>query len=474
MKKLLILLFLIPISLSAQEKYFHELKGMEDSTGTTHLFYRMFEEISNDCLESEFNIEVINSYNNVFHFDSNTKVDSIMFQDYYEPSCISYKINAKGVSDYDFYDNDPKKWIIQTKLQGCYPYPINDYLGRTLTLPLVCLVKEQVNVEDYFDNKSGFVLSNKEDSLYYNNTLEGFGFRVAIKDDFSPRLTVTNEEEYGFYNNYMSSVKNIYGVSVIHPKIDSVFYSKNDSGHLLISEKYSSSFTLSDTTSFFNKLAFDANSTTLYAIVSDNQNNKLKSSDDYGKADSWRFLNIPESLNRLQYLETDSSRNGSLFIADSTLIYSSSNYGEAFDPLLEMDYRITGLYKKPNTDILYVLTTDELFEINTSTLEKTSLKKLPVSNEASEEIPSSVTLHQNYPNPFNPTTTISFDLDKPTEVTLTIFNALGRTVAVLVNELKPTGFHQVDLDASNLSSGIYFYRLEAGEFSLTKRLTLIK
>ncbi|MEQ9308498.1 MAG: T9SS type A sorting domain-containing protein [Balneolaceae bacterium] len=139
-----------------------------------------------------------------------------------------------------------------------------------------------------------------------------------------------------------------------------------------------------------------------------------------------------------------------------------------------MDSRITGLYKKPNSDILYVLTTVELFEVNTSTVEKVSLKKLPVSNEEHKEIPNSITLHQNYPNPFNPTTTISFELDKSVEVTLTVFDALGRTVAVLVNEQKSTGLHQVGFDASNLSSGIYFYRLEAGAFMEIKRLTIIK
>ena len=139
-----------------------------------------------------------------------------------------------------------------------------------------------------------------------------------------------------------------------------------------------------------------------------------------------------------------------------------------------MDYRITGLYKKPNSEILYVLTTDELFEVNTESKEITSLKKLPVSSEEPKEIPSAITLHQNYPNPFNPTTTISFELDKPIEVTLTIFDALGRTVATLVNERKSTGLHSINFEASNLSSGIYFYRLDAGEFSFTKRLTLIK
>jgi hypothetical protein len=65
-------------------------------------------------------------------------------------------------------------------------------------------------------------------------------------------------------------------------------------------------------------------------------------------------------------------------------------------------------------------------------------------------------------------------LDRPAEVTLTIFDALGRVVSVLVDEQRTTGLHEISFDASSLSSGIYFYRLEAGAFSETKRFTLIK
>lgn len=99
----------------------------------------------------------------------------------------------------------------------------------------------------------------------------------------------------------------------------------------------------------------------------------------------------------------------------------------------------------------------------------------PVPNEEEkQEFPSSIKLHQNYPNPFNPSTTISFELDQSAEIKLTVFDALGRTISVLVDEQKTTGFHEVNFDASNLSSGIYFYRLESNGFTETKRFTLIK
>ncbi|TNE71397.1 T9SS type A sorting domain-containing protein [bacterium] len=95
------------------------------------------------------------------------------------------------------------------------------------------------------------------------------------------------------------------------------------------------------------------------------------------------------------------------------------------------------------------------------------------SNEA-EQFAQSFSLNQNYPNPFNPTTTISFNLPTATQASINIFNALGQKVAEIGNQLYNQGTHQLQFDASNLSSGTYFYRIEAGSFTATKSMTLIK
>jgi hypothetical protein len=83
-------------------------------------------------------------------------------------------------------------------------------------------------------------------------------------------------------------------------------------------------------------------------------------------------------------------------------------------------------------------------------------------------------LNQNYPNPFNPSTKISFTLPQTANVKLSVFNLLGEKVAELVNETKGPGFYNVDFNGSNLTSGMYLYRLEAGEFVSTRKMTLIK
>jgi hypothetical protein len=83
-------------------------------------------------------------------------------------------------------------------------------------------------------------------------------------------------------------------------------------------------------------------------------------------------------------------------------------------------------------------------------------------------------LLQNYPNPFNPSTTIGFELSESTQVTITVHSVDGRKVATLVNEMKSAGTHQVNFDASNLSSGVYLYRMQTQKNVITRTMTLVK
>jgi len=92
----------------------------------------------------------------------------------------------------------------------------------------------------------------------------------------------------------------------------------------------------------------------------------------------------------------------------------------------------------------------------------------------SSETPKQFSLYQNYPNPFNPTTKIKFNVPKSFIVTLKIFDILGREIAILVNEKLNAGEYEINFDGSNLSSGIYFYKLETNSFSETKKMLLLK
>lgn len=97
-----------------------------------------------------------------------------------------------------------------------------------------------------------------------------------------------------------------------------------------------------------------------------------------------------------------------------------------------------------------------------------------VNNETVNVLPSTFSLAQNYPNPFNPTTKIQFSLPKASQVKLVVYNVLGQQIAELVNDFKSAGTYNVNWNASNLSSGIYLYRLEAGNQIITKKMTLLK
>jgi hypothetical protein len=89
-------------------------------------------------------------------------------------------------------------------------------------------------------------------------------------------------------------------------------------------------------------------------------------------------------------------------------------------------------------------------------------------------VPNDFVLEQNFPNPFNPSTTIKFGIPKETKVNLSVFNILGEKVRELKDELMKPGYYDIEFDASALASGIYLYRIQAGEFVQSRKMVLMK
>ncbi|HMK38529.1 MAG TPA: T9SS type A sorting domain-containing protein [Bacteroidota bacterium] len=112
--------------------------------------------------------------------------------------------------------------------------------------------------------------------------------------------------------------------------------------------------------------------------------------------------------------------------------------------------------------------------IETGFLVDTLLRNTIVSVESPGGVPGEFSLRQNYPNPFNPVTIIRYDLPVAANTRLTVFNTLGQLVATLVNEKQQPGPYLVQFDGSALASGTYFYRLQAGTYTETKKLLLIR
>lgn len=135
----------------------------------------------------------------------------------------------------------------------------------------------------------------------------------------------------------------------------------------------------------------------------------------------------------------------------------SATYTNVFDFLVDSSYNLyaTGTHADQVITLKFV---------QTPTLINTSLN----------EIPSEYKLEQNYPNPFNPVTTIDFQLPKDVNVKIKVYDVSGKEIKTLIDEFKQAGSYNISFDGSNLSSGVYFYRIEAGDFVQTKRMVLLK
>ena len=95
-------------------------------------------------------------------------------------------------------------------------------------------------------------------------------------------------------------------------------------------------------------------------------------------------------------------------------------------------------------------------------------------DNSNQNIPDNYSLKQNFPNPFNPSTTIRYSVPKAGFITIKVYNILGELVSTLINEYRQAGDYEIKFNGSNLSSGIYFYRMQAGNFVEVKKLVLVK
>jgi len=172
-------------------------------------------------------------------------------------------------------------------------------------------------------------------------------------------------------------------------------------------------------------------------------------STNYG-AKVW-FSNGSNFSNQYQGVWLDFANNGNWYIGDfdgtdeDDILGQLNQYGGS---IVHLSYDYNGQMNK-----------------NSSNLE---------TNNHFVEVPNSFELFQNYPNPFNPQTTISFSLRKNGYVRLDVFNSLGQKVITLINEIVTAGIHQRIFNASELSSGMYYYRIDTEGFSQTKKMILIK
>jgi probable HAF family extracellular repeat protein len=204
-----------------------------------------------------------------------------------------------------------------------------------------------------------------------------------------------------------------------------------------------------------------------------------------------------DSSERILFInETQLRQNDSLYITElNQSEFVIKNYGAAKTYGLELNERSSQEQEIFQKDIVTLqANSSQTFLPNWNDLDRSELIVLvdvgidgtiddtltltnqytSVDNQGSLLTPNSYNLAQNYPNPFNPTTTIQYSIPQRSNVVLKVYDILGNEVAILVNEEKNSGVYTVSFDGSDLASGIYLYRLQAGSFIETKKMLLLK
>lgn len=211
----------------------------------------------------------------------------------------------------------------------------------------------------------------------------------------------------------------------------------------------------------------------VYALAVNAADHLFAGTGDHGvfrstnNGDSWDDLNIGVDVRTVRALAINAA--GHIFAGEAGVVggtFRSLSNGDTWEPVK------AGM---PPTPVL-ALRFDSQNRIwaGTDAGVFRSIGNTTAVDEDRSIMPSSFALAQNFPNPFNPSTIIAFDLAQPTPVKLKVFDVTGREVAVLTNQVFQAGAHKIVFTPNGLAAGAYFYRIEAGEFAQTKKLTLLK
>ena len=188
---------------------------------------------------------------------------------------------------------------------------------------------------------------------------------------------------------------------------------------------------------------------------------------DFGA--TWTSIagNLPDvPVNSIIIEET---RDSILFVGTDAGVYYTSNLGATWQAVG------TGLPNSPVFDINYHQPTHLLVAATHGrSIYSVDVSSIVVGVHNISQIAETYSLSQNYPNPFNPSTKIQFSIPKSGNVKITVYDVTGKEAKVLVNERKEIGQYEVEFNGSSLASGVYFYRIEAGDFREAKRMVLVK
>lgn len=430
------LILILTVSLFAQpDTTFSELRGMDDAAGATHLFYRKYSVHSSPPYWF--------LHNDVYHLNLATQSDSLIFEDYFNYSYVNP--GGPTINDFEFWNNDPAKHIT------CGTYTEVD--------PGAYIWRYDVGVVwESLGEVFAIEISHQDDSLLY-----------SYHDGL---LLKSSDGGYNWY--YDPNAAPYFELIAVSPFDDQILFGISGED-LHKSTDGGMSYAIVDSSVAWldwgrSHLFFDVDSLHVFGVIQGYIQSHLLRSTDAG--DSWTLL--LSDTNKI-HMSLDLSNSGKVFLAAGNELKESDDYGTTFTPYWQLNRRVVGMYKKPNSDLLYVATTKDIYEVTpTDTVSLKHLSTIVSVDEGPQPIVQKFKLHQNYPNPFNPATTIRFDLPKAADVEITVFNIAGQKIAVVFTGRKAAGSHTVEFDGSELGSGVYFYRLVSSDFSDVKKMMLMK
>jgi photosystem II stability/assembly factor-like uncharacterized protein len=178
---------------------------------------------------------------------------------------------------------------------------------------------------------------------------------------------------------------------------------------------------------------------------------------------------INRSFNTVNFFGIDLASQDSGYVCGRGRIYKTVNGG------VNWTQQTTPVLDTINIKDIFCITSNNVWAVpDRGILIFTTNGGTSGINQIISETPTGYSLSQNYPNPFNPSTKIQFAIPKNGFIKLSVFDITGKTMAVLANETMKTGTYEVEWDASHRASGVYFYKLETENYSVTKRMVLIK
>ncbi|MBK7105388.1 MAG: T9SS type A sorting domain-containing protein [Ignavibacteriae bacterium] len=351
MKKLIlnfILIFTVNC-FSQVDTTFFGLRGYEDLNGNTQLFYRMK---SNYSYQRSDEFWAGENRQDIFHFDVKKNLDSLFLMDggdYYEP----FPSTGHVVSDFEFIDStltnfyqagdaitsfEPGPIVIYNRNYDS-PFQVQSFHGVTHNLEIANF-DSSYKVYVYADNSPKGIFSQISDD-YFELVESTENFKLVSISKKNPNLWFV-EDQKGFLYKSIDTGKTFY-------LADSV-YNANE----LYQQDYINY-------SFIN----DLDNIHIYRIIINDNKYKLVVSNNLGELGSWN--EVFESTNEIS-ITCDNSLSGAIYIAADKQIYISSDYGNTFSKFKELKATISGIYKRPNSDLLYITTPYKLLELNSDSV----------------------------------------------------------------------------------------------------------